>query len=240
MNPVELIVRHSFAPNRRGYCGGADYSEKIRSFVGKNSPALQAELEFGLQTFRGLFGYLGLIAAANQKQVFESGVGEAYWIGNDLLNSVSSLAVRELFLNRFSSDDYLGSELAANFANRLPKRFFVHHSFHVFFVHFMTSQLDASVPNLDSCRVSWGRVAENRPGKLVVESRPLVQSDKQLFLSDPALCEIDSFFSDRVSVGDWVSFHWGTYCMKLSAEQKKNLEFFTAENLSVVNRLTES
>ena len=42
-------------------------------------------------------------------------------------------------------------------------------------------------------------------------------------------------FLKELNVGDWVSFHWGFVCDLLTAEQVKNLEFYTQKAIDFYN-----
>src|SRR3989344_7446656 len=169
MNGTELIVRHSFAPNRLRYCGANDLSQKIPLFLQNHSADAEKELQSELKTFKGLYSYLSLIAAENSLKPFDEKVGESYWIGNELLEKVSPVSVRKMFLEKFSREDFWGKELAQELSENLPKRFFAHHSFHVFFAHFFTKAVAVSPQTLDHCRISCGKILETHGNALTVE-----------------------------------------------------------------------
>jgi hypothetical protein len=239
MNGTELIVRHSFAPNRLRYCGQNDLSQSVPLFLSSYSLEAEKFLQFELQSFKGLYSYLFLIARGNNSNPFDEKVAEAYWIGNELLENVSRKSVQQLFLERFSGEDFWGKELAEELAGNLPAHFSCHHSFHVFFAHFFTGSVPVSLETMDSCRIGTGKVLETRPHELLIEFEPLRFENKKLFLGKPEQKEIEKSFPDSLETGDWVSFHWNTYCMKLSAHQRKNLGFFTEQNIAAVNSLRQ-
>lgn len=257
MNGTELIVRHSFAPNRLRYCGANDLSVLIPEFIEQNKKSeleknslinsannlsvLEEKLQTELLSFRGLFSYLSLIARENGLSPFDEKVGEAYWIGNELLENVSVDALKSLFLEKFSTEDFLGPELAANLAFKIPSDAIAHHSFHVFFTHFMTKAVPVTMPNMEKCRISFGKVVEldleSASKTVLVEFEP-VEFDSQgnsFFFGEKAVKTIENPFSDDVQINDWVSFHWNTYCMALSKKQKEALEFFTKKNIAKIN-----
>lgn len=237
MNGTELVVRHSFAPNRLRYCGQSDLSREIPAFVSNQIPSLETRLQLELKSFKGLYSYLSLIGQENGLNPFDEKVGEAYWIGNRLLEKVPQDAMQKLFLEKFSSDDFLGKELALELAQKIPVACVPHHSFHVFFTHFMTNAVPVTLPNLEKCRVSWGKIIEIRKGELFVEFEPLEfdRSDNFFYFGDAKIKAIENPFFDSLSIGDWVSFHWNTFCMKISNEQKDSLELFTKQNLKAIN-----
>ncbi len=239
MNPTELIVRHSFAPNRLRYCGATDLSDRIPAFIRSHDPDLERQLQNGLQSFKGLIAYLDLIAREIDAKPFSPGVGEAYWIGNELLSRVRLSAIEHLFETTFARDDYLGPELAAEARARLNPDFCVHHSFHVFFTHFITDAVPATIANLNRCRIAPARVLEIRSRNLLTEYRPVAEHDGRLYFAEPEELEIENAFDEPIAPNDWVSVHWNVRAMTLSREQKENLDRFTKKNIDALNALNE-
>lgn len=237
MNGTELIVRHSFAPNRLRYCGANDLSHQIPFFLQSHSASLEKELQNELKTFKGLYSYLSLIATENKLSPFDARVAESYWLGNELLEKIRVESVRKMFLEKFSREDFWGKGLATELAANLPTHFFCHHSFHVFFAHFFTQSVPVSLSTLDSCRISIGKTLEVNPTSLTVEFEPLRFENERLFLGKKAEKTVEKPFPDSVGIGDFVSFHWNACCMKLSEKQQENLEYFTGANLKAVNSL---
>jgi len=232
---IELLVRHSFAPNRLHYCGDDDYSSRIQQFIQSRDPTLGQTLKKEYTTFRAAFGYVKTIAESVQKNPFDFEVAEAYWIGNALLDHVSSDILSKLFLTRFSAGEYLGSELAAEMAAQLPAKIYPHHSFHVLYLHFLSGKVPVTLPNINHCLILPAKVLDVSPGKLTVEKKPFEIHNGDFRIGKPVHQEIDRFFSDPIQTGDWVSVHWNTYCMTLTPLQKENLEKYTAANLALLN-----
>jgi len=87
MNGVELAARYAFAPNCHGYCGTPSFSRVLKS---GNTEAMENELK----KFRAHYAYLTLIARANALEPFDKKAVEAFWIGNRLLESVSTQSLR--------------------------------------------------------------------------------------------------------------------------------------------------
>ena len=76
---------------------------------------------------------------------------------------------------------------------------------------------------------------------IIIKSKPLMIIGKKLILGQKLTTrevKIDykgkSFIKD-LKVGDWVSFHWGMVCDKLTLGQVKNLEHYTNEAISYYN-----
>ncbi len=237
MQPIELLARHSFPPNRLHYCGGNDYSQKIKLFVANKSPVLANELRTDYTTFQSAYNYLCAIADANKLDPFDPLVVEAYWIGNQLLENVSRKQIADLYTTKFSNEQNLGKELASEFAANLPPTVIPHHSFHVLYLHFMTRQLKATLQNLENCLILPCQVADASHSSLVVHAPSLEHGEKGYFISSGKLKKIEKPFPDHIRIGDWVSMHWNTYCMKLSTDQKQRLEQYTQKNIEIVNSL---
>ncbi|MDO8624596.1 MAG: DUF6390 family protein, partial [Candidatus Diapherotrites archaeon] len=229
--------RHSYAPNKLRYCGAADYSQKIESYVKTRDAQLESALRADYATLTAAYHYLKLIADANRLDVFDERVAEAYWIGNDLLEQVKTEDVKNLFLGRFAQSDYWGTELANEFAARIPSAAVAHHSFHVFYTHFMSAGLANTLTNLDNCRIAGAKVIEIQKNNLLVEYDSLEIENQKMALGKTIQKMISKPFDDALAAGDWISMHWNTYCMKISEQQRKNLEYYTALNMRAVNAL---
>jgi hypothetical protein len=235
MNGLELAVRHSYAPNKLRYCGAADYSAPIESYVKTQNAALESALQSNYQTLTAAYHYLRVIADANRLQPFDLRVAEAYWIGNELLENVKTDDIRRLFLGRFAQSDYWDDALAAEFAQHIPSGIAAHHSFHVLYTHFMAAGLENTLSNLDSCRIAPARVVEIGSRELVVEHAPLEMRKRQVMIGKPVQRTVSQPFDDVLSAGDWISVHWSTHCMRLSAAQKQAVERFTQQNIAAIN-----
>jgi len=96
---------------------------------------------------------------------------------------------------------------------------------------------------MESCRISWGRVRAVEPAALVVDRQPLVERDGRLALGPEAPERVlrslsGQGFTDDVSVGDWVSIHWGWACEVLDAARLAHLRRWSAHHLALSNQTT--
>jgi len=97
---------------------------------------------------------------------------------------------------------------------------------------------------MDSCRISWGKVAEVRRDSLVVDRPALSMDGRRLALTAPQKKEvrydpqIPSF--SNVRKGDWVSIHWSFASDRLQPRQLANLEKYTALDIKATNLMTAS
>ena len=88
MDGLELAGRFSYITNALGYCGPDCAYEKFLEYVKGNKNT--DDIEKALKRFEGLFPYLNAIAKKTGKKFTDYSVVEAYWIGNSLLDFVSS------------------------------------------------------------------------------------------------------------------------------------------------------
>jgi len=167
------VCRYAFPPNSLSLCGPprqkdlAWYTESGQTDTGT------AEI---LAKFSTLYPYLCLIAEENNlKDPFDKRVVEAYWLGNTLLDQVSSksllrhldknLGIRKKLKKK---DVEILSEKTA--AGGLP-----HHAYHVLNVYRRNGHDDKShtVETMDACIVNCGKIIRLFENKAVVLTRPL-------------------------------------------------------------------
>jgi Family of unknown function (DUF6390) len=236
-----LFGRYAFPPNRLGYCGPDD-SQALLEQVSQGRPdqgLLQLE-----RRFEGAYPYLCLIAQANEiPDPFDSRVVEAYWIGNEMLERVRAGPFYESLSRRFSHR-MKPSEFGW-LARKLELSARPHHNFHVFDVYvraglMRNERADIALETMDSCRISWGRVAAVEGAELVVERPQLVLAGGKLTLSEPrpfrVRRQLDGHgFVDGVKVGDMVSIHWNWACDVLGPTALSRLGPATQRSLTLAN-----
>lgn len=231
-----LFARFAFMPNHLGYCGD-DFNATLLAYLKEGTS--DHGLRRHLNAFSGALPYLQVIAESNGiADPFDVRVVEAYWIGNDLLETVDwALHARRLH-ERFKGrvrpatvDLLVGKPRAGARA---------HHAFHVFDVSFRTGlpQGDAA---LDLCRIGWGTVNAVEPGAFTVTYRPIVVRQGRLSLGEPQPERVlramgEDHFLDDASVGDVIAFHWRWACLVLAPAQVKNLERYTLGMLALANQ----
>jgi hypothetical protein len=94
---------------------------------------------------------------------------------------------------------------------------------------------------MDKCRISWGKILHrDEKANLVVQYEPIQRQNGKLSLGHTietkVMSEIggDSFIRDA-KAGDWISFHWGLACTKLTLRQVANLKKYTLLDMDVAN-----
>ncbi len=237
-----LFGHYAFPPNRLGYCGPDDHPALFQYVTQGTTDQGLIDLE---RRFEGAFPYLRLIAQANNiPDPFDRRVVEAYWIGNEYLERVSASPFYESMKERFKPrmDDQSFSWLASKLEHSARP----HHNFHVFEVYLRAGlvrddRAAIGVGRMDSCRISWGRVAAIDGPELVVERPRLTLHDGKLALTEPepmrVVRQIDGRgFADDAQVGDYVSVHWNWVCEVLSPLSLRRIVGNTERYLTLANQ----
>ena len=231
------FIRYGFMPNHLGYCGGNEADLLFEHAATGRADARLAPL---LAKFTGAVPYLRTIAAANGiGDPFDRRVVEAYWLGNDLLDTVEASALSRTLEERFGRQ--LTGRLRDEVLRKPPEGARPYHLFHVLDVYRRLEAKEISMAAMESCRISWGEVREVEPAALLVDRQPLVERDGKLELGPPAaervLRTLDGQgFTDDVAVGDWVSIHWGWACEVLDAGRLAHLRRWSAHHLALANQ----
>ena len=236
-----LFGRYAFPPNRLGYCGPDDSQALLEQVSASKPDRGLVELE---RRFEGAYPYLCLIAHANDiPDPFDSRVVEAYWIGNELLERVGGApfyaSLRERFGDRLKPSEF------GWLARKLELSARPHHNFHVFDIYvraglMRNERADIALETMDSCRISWGRVAAVEGAELMVDRPQLVVAGGKLALSEPRPFRVSRqldghSFVDGVSVGDLVSIHWNWACDVLGPAGLSRLRRATQRSLTLAN-----
>jgi len=232
-----LFIRYAFMPNHLGYCGGNEDSLLFDHAVAGEADRGLVPL---LVQFTGAVPYLRTIAASNGlADPFDPRVVEAYWLGNELLERVEARQLYDALDERFGK--HLPPKVREVVLRKAPQGARPHHLFHVIDVYRRLENEEISMHAMDSCRVSWGRVTAVEGGSLSVDRRPLTMLDGKLTLGEARTERVlrslsGRGFAEQVSVGDWVSIHWGWTCEILTTGQLANLERYSAYHLNIANQ----
>ena len=241
LNGALTFGRYAFPPNQLGYCGPDDNAALFQYVAERKPDQGLVELE---KRFEGAYPYLCLIAQSNGiADPFDERVVDAYWIGNSLLDGVETKdlhdSMQQRFEARMSRTDlrWLMTKIGA----ARP-----HHNFHVFDIYVRTGLMRdetarVAVGAMDSCRISWGKVAAIEGSELVVERPELIYAEGKLKLSEPRAFRVTRQrdgrgFIDAVQVGDAVSIHWSWACDTLSSSALARLRQSTDACLALANK----
>ncbi|MBI4438723.1 hypothetical protein HY640_02220 [Candidatus Woesearchaeota archaeon] len=236
MEPSGLMLgsRYSRVPNGLGYCGPYDLKDAFLRCIASGDCN---EAGKALERFEGLYPYLKLIAAKNERHPFDMEVFEAYWLGNRLLDGFT----KEDFTAHLDTLVGCGlpSFIAEKLKPRIPERPIPMHLFHVLFVGVgnVTGSVKPVLDNMDRCKVSLGKVKELGDGKLFVSYSPLTERDGFFLLGKESETEVT--YSEQVvpgvAPGEQVSFHWGEACEILDAKRAAGLMGYTEQVIGLVN-----
>jgi hypothetical protein len=223
------------------YCG-PDANREVFAYI-KNSVS-----DFGLaemlQKFQTMYPYLKQIALSNKiKDPFDDKAVEAYWIGNELLESVE----KSSFYRHMVDDHHLKKRIDLKSFSRLKEKIsqgaLPHHSFHVMNVWKRTGHVVKAhtIESIDACRVSWGKIKSVHGPKIKLKTQPVISSDNKLVLGKPIEKTIIRSLEadidiDQLQPGDVISIHWNVPCEILSQKQVKNLKKYTLLSINFANQ----
>jgi len=235
MDGVSLAARFSLATNRLNYCGPAEAEPALyRAIV---SGTGDAEARTHLAGFEALWPYLEAIGRKHGLDPLSEPVVEAYWIGNDLLDS-------------FDRDDFLGiltaltrrglpRSVAERLAAHLPTRPIPHHMFHVAFVGVgaVTGHVPTTLANVEACRPAWATVFGRSAERLHVMRPVLAVRSGRLGWDTPQSARLayDPRVVGEAEVGRDVVVHWGWPALVLSPAQLTALREYTERSLAAAN-----
>jgi Family of unknown function (DUF6390) len=243
-----LFARYAYPPNQLGYCGEGDSTELLelasRAAGGVERPfgAGAVEVSARARGFDGAWPYLEMIAAAGRLEPLDARVVEAYWIGNQLLDTVDpgrfAAEVRERFATQSGAE--WGCLAPTNSLSPLP-----HHSFHVLAIYPWMGLLrrgsgGPALHVLDRCRIRWGEVVSVTGDQAEVRCQALAWDGHRLALGPGQLeharwADGGRSLLGSVSPGEWVALHWDWVCDTLTETQLEALIHFTARQLEATN-----
>lgn len=238
MNGATLFARFALPPSALGYCGPAD-TTLIEELLRAQEAGLE-ELRHTAEAFAGAWPYLELIGASSGLDPLDSAVVEAYWLGNELLDSIDMLTWGNALHDRFAARAGGGFD---SIAEALRMGGSPTHAFHVFCVYPWVGMLRSGVPGpalhvLDRCRIRTGRAIGVEGVHTIVESRHLEWNGRELRLGAPgvegALTSSDPHLA--VSPGDLVALHWDHICQVLKPQQLARTRALEEQHIALANR----
>lgn len=236
MSGLKIAALYGIYPHQLGFCGPKKKSRILSDYLlGKK--VSQKKIKEILEQFKGAFFYYKLIAESNRiKDPFNRKVVKAYWIGNDLLDNVSTDSLKELIIN-FSGLDFLSKEFVQRKAEKIPAIAKPHHSFHVFIIGSVTGTIKLKGGLLDVCRVGWGEVREKKNDKVVIKYQPIKKSKSKYFFGKFIKKTIfwDKELIPDVKIGEMVSCHWNHLIQILNKQDLINLKKYTRLTLDSLN-----
>lgn len=240
MDGLLRCSRYAFGPNRLHYCG-PDANQELLAHI--DSSESDPGLESILKAFRTMYPYLRLIADANRiRDAFDGRVVEAYWIGNALLDTVQVRTFHRHLQEGQGLGHRMGWEAVEHLGSTIARGAVPHHSFHVLEVWRQTGNQDREVTleNMDSCRISWGKVQHIDGPFIGVETEPLVLLDGKLALGQTTTKRIARSLGaegdiESLQPGQIVTMHWGVPCEVITTAQAAELQRRTLSHIRFAN-----
>jgi hypothetical protein len=238
---VARCARYGFGPNKLHLCG-PDANREVLSYI--QAGASDPGLERLLTGFKTLYPYLKQIASANRiPDPFDDRVVEAYWIGNELLETISPKIFFRHLAETLGLKKRYDPKSFEQLVKKLPKGARMHHSFHVLNAYQRTGH-DAvwhNLESMDACRVSWGEVVRVDGPKVILKRRPLALNGHQLELGEAveytASRQLDAAPEfDELTPGQIVTLHWHKLCEVISDRQARWLLYYTLKHAALSNQ----
>ncbi|NOZ80448.1 MAG: hypothetical protein GXP63_02145 [DPANN group archaeon] len=226
MDGAELCIRFAYITNKLRYCGPEKAQPAFHRYLlhRDNLPEVREDI----RRFEGLYPYLDAIAKKAGKDFLDREVVEAYWLGNGLLDGFSDAEMKDVI--RSLEARGLPASIARKRIDELPQGMFPHHDFNVFYVGVgnITQSVEATLPNMDNCRIGWGKVVEVVSKDTALVMTPALQKKKGKIAMGKEEPKTVVFLPEVTSVaeGDLVALHWGFIVMRLSREQQYRLQTY--------------
>jgi hypothetical protein len=236
MDPFDIVTRYSFITNKLRYCGPHDSYLEFLEYIKTKDKKLISKIKDQIKKFEGLYPYLELIAKKHDLDPFDEKVIEAYWIGNDLLDSFDEKDLQEMIMALTKRG--LPKTYAKKLCDGVPKNMVPHHSFNVVYVGVgkVTGSVEFNIKNINNCLIRHGEVIN--VGKLTVtlKHRPYVFKDNKIVLGKDVIEEFEYLPEfNNLEVEDIVSIHWNFVVDKLNDDQLINLLKWTLRNIDSLN-----
>ncbi|MFC1630278.1 DUF6390 family protein [Patescibacteria group bacterium] len=229
MSGLKLAALYGIKPHLLGFCGPREESSTrvlLNYLSGKK--VSEKKVRKILTEFEGAMAYYNLIAQCNNiKDPFNEKVVKAYWIGNELLDSVSTESLQETIKKEFSRPGLLSKKAAAKKTKKVAKGSVPHHSFHVMKIGSVTGRIRLQGKLRDVCRIGWGKVITLDPlkNRMKVIYQPLTGKKNKKYIG----WNKDLLKNPRV--GSFVSIHWNMAIQILQKKDLKNLQKYTQQTL---------
>jgi len=231
------FARFALPPNAYGYCGPAD-PELVAELVAAGDAGAD-EMRAVAQQFEGAWPYLKFLAESVGADPLSHEVVEAYWLGNNILSDVDTLAwgnsIEERFRPRAGARWRV---LADGIVGGVPN-----HAFHVFCVYPWVGLLregyaDHALEVIDRCRIRWGTVVEQVGNDVLVQSARLTWDGQVLAHGAETIESARMPVENRSAVvpGDIVALHWDYVCQRLSPRQHSQLVRYHDRHLAIANQ----
>jgi hypothetical protein len=222
---LQLASRFSLPPNSLGYCGKNTAPEKFkRCAIYGTCEGVEDEIK----EFIVLFPYLKTLSQITKFPIFSHKVVEAYWLGNDELETAKPKHY-SILLENFKKQGvpvWLTEELS----NKEPRKFIPNHLFQI--LHVGVGRASGAVPynlgSINNCMIRWGKVEKTSGKKLwiTLNSLKVVGKRYKTTLVNKTLPFVETFLGP-VKVGDIVAVHWNQVVKILTVDEEGKLSSWT-------------
>lgn len=241
LDGVSRCTRYAVAPNRLHLCG-PDETQEFLAYL--HEGVSDKGLEQKLRGFTTMYPYLQTIARANRiRDPFDSRVVEAYWIGNDLLETIEPKIFYEHAKDLLKLPKRMTPKTFEQLEAKIRAGARMHHSFHVLNIYTRTGHMtvEHTLESFDHCRVGWGVITKIEGPFITVKAKPVVLIGKKLALGEPTERRVvrrleNAGYLDDLQVGDTISFHWSLACEKISDRDARRLEHYTLQSIAFSNQ----
>lgn len=240
-NGAFLCSRFSYPPNSLSLCGPP--SKKVDLVYYSETAKTDKGTQEILSRFSTLYPYLCLIAYENNiRDPLDTRVVEAYWLGNTLLGNISPKKMADHLTDRIKIKKILKKGEAEDIYRKLKFSPLPHHSFHVLNIYKRTGHLNIphTLYTMDACLINWGQITKVSKNKLEIKTQKLIIDKNKLKFKNSIIRKINPQGNNDILVktlaaGDFVSYHWGYFCQKLTLRQLVNLKAYTEMSLKIAN-----
>lgn len=240
-NGIIICCRYAYPPNSLSLCGPENKTGDLQ-YSSTNKISGQYT-EDALRQFATLYPYLLMIAYENNiRDPFDRRVVEAYWLGNSLLEYIPKKSFAGHLRNTLSLKKKMENKDLNKILEKLKYQSLPNHSFHVLNVYKRTGHLDIkhTVETMDACIINWGQITEILPGHVKIKTQRLIQLNNRLTLEKNIIRKINmqdikDKIGENLSIGDYISYHWGILCQKITPGQMSNLKYYTGMSLNLAN-----
>ncbi len=242
MEGIMLCSRYSFGPNRLHYCG-PDANREMASLI--ESGESDIGLAHILKQFQTLYPYLRHIARANNiENPFNRKVVEAYWIGNELLETIEKRTLHNFLIDDLHIKDKVDNKEFRWIEEKIGQGALPHHSFHV--LNIWRHNKDAKniaqkLESMNECCITSGTVTSVFGPSITVSSKLITYSKGRFSMGEPIIRvltrQLESEYDiEQIKIGQIVSIHWGVPCEVITEKQRKVLEKYTLKNIAFANQ----
>jgi hypothetical protein len=238
---VARCTRYAFGPNKLHLCG-PDLNQEVLAYIKEGIS--DEGLTNIIKRFETLYPYLQQIALANSiKDPFDPHVVEAYWIGNELLDTIPAKTYYRHLKDSLQIQKRSPSKQMDQLKDKLTQGALMHHSFHVLNVWRRTGHngTNHTIDTFDKCIISWSQV-KSIDGPIITTMRqPLTLKAGKLAMGPPRPFKFvrpleASSTLDNIKTGDIVTIHWNSPCEIINKRQLINLKKYTKMSINLANQ----